>query len=200
MEAVEGGEALFECYLSKPECCDYNWLIDDEPAKTTENTEMVYFENGRRHLLLLKNLTLQDSCRVTFMCSDAMTSAFLTVKGNWSKCCMGRLKLLVGQGKLTMNILWRAQRKGISCLIFIWLFFPHNRWMIFLKCLFFSLFCMPWHRYKQQQLAVNSKWLSYCLTIVIFLLSWVVFVFKSELQRWVISATILSLYPSILCS
>jgi len=82
VEAVEGGEALFECYLSKPECYNYNWLIDDEPAKTTENTEMVYFENGRRHLLLLKNLTLQDNCRVTFMCSDAVTSAFLTVKGN----------------------------------------------------------------------------------------------------------------------
>ncbi|XP_029863782.1 obscurin isoform X27 [Aquila chrysaetos chrysaetos] len=81
VEAVEGGEALFECYLSKPECYNYNWLIDDEPAKTTENTEMVYFENGRRHLLLLKNLTPQDSCRVTFTCSDAMTSAFLTVKG-----------------------------------------------------------------------------------------------------------------------
>ncbi|XP_009579708.1 PREDICTED: obscurin-like [Fulmarus glacialis] len=81
VEAVEGGEALFECYLSKPECYNYNWLIDDEPAKTTENTEMVYFENGRRHLLLLKNLTPQDSCRVTFMCSDAVTSAFLTVKG-----------------------------------------------------------------------------------------------------------------------
>uniref|UniRef100_A0A8C0EE14 Obscurin n=1 Tax=Bubo bubo TaxID=30461 RepID=A0A8C0EE14_BUBBB len=81
VEAVEGGEALFECYLSKPECYNYNWLIDDEPAKTTENTEMVYFENGRRHLLLLKNLTAQDSCRVTFTCSDAVTSAFLTVKG-----------------------------------------------------------------------------------------------------------------------
>ncbi|GAB0185061.1 obscurin [Grus japonensis] len=81
VEAVEGGEALFECYLSKPECYNYNWLIDDEPAKTTENIEMVYFENGRRHLLLLKNLTPQDSCRVTFMCSDAVTSAFLTVKG-----------------------------------------------------------------------------------------------------------------------
>ncbi|PKK31946.1 obscurin, cytoskeletal calmodulin and titin-interacting RhoGEF, transcript variant X6 [Columba livia] len=81
VEAVEGGEALFECYLSKPECYNYNWLIDDEPAKTTENTEMVYFENGRRHLLLLKNLTPRDSCRVTFMCSDAVTSAFLTVKG-----------------------------------------------------------------------------------------------------------------------
>uniref|UniRef100_A0A669QKL3 Obscurin n=1 Tax=Phasianus colchicus TaxID=9054 RepID=A0A669QKL3_PHACC len=82
VEAVEGGEALFECYLSKPECYNYNWLIDDEPAKTTENTEMVYFENGRRHLLLLKNLTLQDNCRVTFMCSDAVTSAFLTVKAH----------------------------------------------------------------------------------------------------------------------
>ncbi|XP_068862359.1 obscurin isoform X22 [Aphelocoma coerulescens] len=81
VEAVEGGEALFECYLSKPETYNYNWLIDDEPAKTTENTEMVYFENGLRHILLLKNLTPQDSCRVTFMCSDAVTSAFLTVKG-----------------------------------------------------------------------------------------------------------------------
>ncbi|XP_041320253.1 obscurin-like, partial [Pyrgilauda ruficollis] len=80
VEAVEGGEALFECYLSKPETYNYNWLIDDEPAKTTENTEMVYFENGLRHILLLKNLTPQDSCRVTFMCSDAVTSAFLTVK------------------------------------------------------------------------------------------------------------------------
>lgn len=84
VEAVEGGEALFECYLSKPETYNYNWLIDDEPAKTTENTEMVYFENGLRHILLLKNLTAQDSCRVTFMCSDAVTSAFLTVKGNSS--------------------------------------------------------------------------------------------------------------------
>ncbi|XP_064495791.1 obscurin [Pseudopipra pipra] len=81
VEAVEGGEALFECYLSKPETYNYNWLIDDEPAKTTENTEMVYFENGLRHILLMKNLTPQDSCRVTFMCSDAVTSAFLTVKG-----------------------------------------------------------------------------------------------------------------------
>ncbi|XP_010016327.1 PREDICTED: obscurin-like, partial [Nestor notabilis] len=80
VETVEGGEALFECYLSKPECYNYSWLIDDEPAKTTENTEMVYFENGLRHLLLLKNLTPRDSCRVTFMCSDAVTSAFLTVK------------------------------------------------------------------------------------------------------------------------
>uniref|UniRef100_A0A8C3F8R5 Obscurin, cytoskeletal calmodulin and titin-interacting RhoGEF n=1 Tax=Chrysemys picta bellii TaxID=8478 RepID=A0A8C3F8R5_CHRPI len=81
VEAVEGGEALFECYLSKPECYNYNWLIDDEPVKTTENIEMVYFENGRRHILLLKNLTPQDNCRVTFLGSDAVTSAFLTVKG-----------------------------------------------------------------------------------------------------------------------
>ncbi|XP_074841400.1 obscurin isoform X2 [Carettochelys insculpta] len=81
VEAMEGGEALFECYLAKPECYNYNWLIDDEPARTTENIEMVFFENGRRHLLLLKNLTPQDNCRVTFLASDAVTSAFLTVKG-----------------------------------------------------------------------------------------------------------------------
>ncbi|XP_029444171.1 obscurin isoform X11 [Rhinatrema bivittatum] len=81
VDAVEGGEALFECYLSKPECYNYNWLIDDEPARTTENIEMVFFENGRRHLLLLKNLTTKDSCRVTFLASDAVSSAFLTVRG-----------------------------------------------------------------------------------------------------------------------
>lgn len=88
---MEGGEALFECYLSKPECYNYNWLIDDEPAKTTENIEMVYFENGRRHLLLLKNLTPQDNCRVTFLTSDAVTSAFLTVKGNNDRPVLGVL-------------------------------------------------------------------------------------------------------------
>ncbi|XP_062979003.1 obscurin [Elgaria multicarinata webbii] len=81
VDAMEGGEALFECYLSKPEIYNYNWLIDDEPAKTSENIEMVYFENGLRHLLLLKNLTAEDSCRVTFQASDVVTSAFLTVKG-----------------------------------------------------------------------------------------------------------------------
>ncbi|XP_050565252.1 LOW QUALITY PROTEIN: obscurin [Cygnus atratus] len=107
VEAVEGGEALFECYLSKPECCDYNWLIDDEPAKTTENTEMVYFENGRRHLLLLKNLTLQDSCRVTFTCSDAMTSAFLTVKG-W------RLKILQPLTDVEVSL---GEKATFSCVL-----------------------------------------------------------------------------------
>ncbi|KAG8138689.1 hypothetical protein E2320_001557, partial [Naja naja] len=63
VDAMEGGEALFECYLSKPEIYNYNWLIDDVPAKTSENVELVYFENGLRHLLLLKNLRVQDSCR-----------------------------------------------------------------------------------------------------------------------------------------
>ncbi|MEE6467486.1 hypothetical protein FKM82_007266 [Ascaphus truei] len=81
VEAVEGGEALFECYLSKPECYNFNWLVDDEAARTSENIEMVYFENGRRHLLLLKNLTCEDSCRVTFMAGDVASSAFLNVRG-----------------------------------------------------------------------------------------------------------------------
>ncbi|XP_053324277.1 obscurin [Spea bombifrons] len=81
IDAVEGGEALFECYLAKPESCDYNWLVDDEPVKTSENVEMVFFENGRRHLLLLKNLTSEDSCRVTFITGDVVSSAFLTVRG-----------------------------------------------------------------------------------------------------------------------
>ncbi|XP_069815234.1 obscurin isoform X2 [Dendropsophus ebraccatus] len=81
VEALEGGEALFECYLSKPECYNFNWLVDDEPAKTSDTVEMVYFENGRRHLLLLKNLMAEDSCRVTFMAGDAVSSAFLNVRG-----------------------------------------------------------------------------------------------------------------------
>ncbi|KAM4688626.1 obscurin [Discoglossus pictus] len=81
VDALEGGEALFECYLAKPECYNYNWLIDDEPAKTSENIEMVYFENGRRHLLLVKNLSAEDSCRVTFMTGDVVSSAFLNVRG-----------------------------------------------------------------------------------------------------------------------
>ncbi|XP_031759574.1 obscurin isoform X20 [Xenopus tropicalis] len=81
IDAVEGGEALFGCYLAKPESYNYNWLLDDEPARTSENIEMIYFENGRRHLLLLKNLTPQDSCRVTFIAGEAVTSAFLNVQG-----------------------------------------------------------------------------------------------------------------------
>uniref|UniRef100_A0A7N4PFA3 non-specific serine/threonine protein kinase n=1 Tax=Sarcophilus harrisii TaxID=9305 RepID=A0A7N4PFA3_SARHA len=81
VEAVEGGEALFECHLAKPEVANHSWLMDDVPVRTSENIEMVYFENGRRHLLLLKNLTPQDSCRVTFLVNDMVTSAFLTVKG-----------------------------------------------------------------------------------------------------------------------
>ncbi|XP_073532982.1 obscurin [Phyllobates terribilis] len=81
VEALEGGEALFECYLAKPECYNYNWLVDDDPAKTSDSVEMVYFENGRRHLLLLKNLRMEDSCRVTFMAGDAVSSAFLSVRG-----------------------------------------------------------------------------------------------------------------------
>lgn len=88
VDAIEGGEALFECYLAKAECYNYNWLVDDEPVKTTENIELVFFENGRRHLLLLKNLTSEDSCQVTFMAGDAVSSAFLNVRGKACNHCM----------------------------------------------------------------------------------------------------------------
>ncbi|XP_053428299.1 obscurin isoform X19 [Nycticebus coucang] len=81
VEAPEGGEALFECRLSQPEVAAHTWLLDDEPVRTSENAEVVYFENGLRHLLLLKNLRPQDSCRVTFLAGDMVTSAFLTVRG-----------------------------------------------------------------------------------------------------------------------
>ncbi|ELK03225.1 Obscurin [Pteropus alecto] len=81
VEAPEGGEALFECQLSRPEVAAHTWLLDDEPVLSSENAEVVYFENGLRHLLLLKNLRPQDSCRVTFLAGDMVTSAFLTVRG-----------------------------------------------------------------------------------------------------------------------
>eukprot|EP00074_Homo_sapiens_P083403 XP_016857962.1 obscurin isoform X37 [Homo sapiens] len=81
VEALEGGEALFECQLSQPEVAAHTWLLDDEPVHTSENAEVVFFENGLRHLLLLKNLRPQDSCRVTFLAGDMVTSAFLTVRG-----------------------------------------------------------------------------------------------------------------------
>lgn len=81
VEALEGGEALFECQLSQPEVAAHTWLLDDQPVHSSENTEVVYFESGLRHLLLLKNLKPQDSCRVTFLAGDVVTSAFLTVRG-----------------------------------------------------------------------------------------------------------------------
>ncbi|XP_057396424.1 obscurin [Balaenoptera acutorostrata] len=81
VEAPEGGEALFKCLLSRPEVAAHTWLLDDEPVRTSENAEVVYFEDGLRHLLLLRNLRPQDSCRVTFLAGDMVTSAFLTVRG-----------------------------------------------------------------------------------------------------------------------
>nr|XP_021545583.1 obscurin [Neomonachus schauinslandi] len=81
VDALEGGEALFECRLSRPEVAAHAWLRDDEPVQTSENAEVVYLENGLRHLLLLKNLRVQDTCRVTFLAGGVVTSAFLTVRG-----------------------------------------------------------------------------------------------------------------------
>ncbi|KAK2492721.1 hypothetical protein MC885_013414, partial [Smutsia gigantea] len=81
VEAPEGGEALFECQLLRPEVAAHSWLLGDEPVHTSEDTEVVYFENGLRHVLLLRNLRPQDSCRVTFLAGEVETSAFLTVRG-----------------------------------------------------------------------------------------------------------------------
>lgn len=81
VDALEGGEALFECRLSRPEVAAHTWLRDDEPVQTSENAEVVYLENGLRHLMLLKNLRVQDTCRVTFLAGGVVTSAFLTVRG-----------------------------------------------------------------------------------------------------------------------
>ncbi|KAJ8408221.1 hypothetical protein AAFF_G00264490 [Aldrovandia affinis] len=81
VETFDGGEALFECSLSRPENRECHWLIDDKPVQESANVEIVAFESGRRHLLLLKELHAGDSCRVTFQAGNAVTSAFLTVKG-----------------------------------------------------------------------------------------------------------------------
>ncbi|XP_026168655.1 obscurin isoform X4 [Mastacembelus armatus] len=80
-ETFDGGEALFECALSRPENKDCCWLLDGKPVKESPNTEIVSFESGRRHLLLLKELHVKDSCTVTFKAGTASTSAKLIVKG-----------------------------------------------------------------------------------------------------------------------
>ncbi|XP_053094487.1 obscurin isoform X5 [Pangasianodon hypophthalmus] len=81
VETIEGGEALFECSLSVPESKDCRWLVDGRPVKESAKVEIVCFENGRRHLLLLKDLRAGDNCTVTFQAGTASTSALLSVKG-----------------------------------------------------------------------------------------------------------------------
>ncbi|XP_027876359.1 obscurin isoform X16 [Xiphophorus couchianus] len=81
VETFDGGEALFECALSRPESKDCHWLLDGKPVKESRKAEIVSFENGRRHLLLLKDLHDKDSCTVTFKAGTTSTSAQLTVKG-----------------------------------------------------------------------------------------------------------------------
>lgn len=85
VETFDGGEALFECALSRPESKDSCWLLDGKPVKDSPNTEIVSFESGRRHLLLLKELRIKDSCTVTFKAGTASSSAQLSVKGDSSK-------------------------------------------------------------------------------------------------------------------
>lgn len=85
VDTFDGGEALFECALSRPESKNCQWLVDGKPLKESPNAEVVSFESGRRHLLLLKELRVKDSCTVTFRAGAASTSAQLTVKGKSSK-------------------------------------------------------------------------------------------------------------------
>uniref|UniRef100_A0A671MTF5 Myosin, light chain kinase 5 n=1 Tax=Sinocyclocheilus anshuiensis TaxID=1608454 RepID=A0A671MTF5_9TELE len=66
VETINGGEALFECSLSRPETKDCRWLIDGKPVKESAKVEIVSFESGRRHLLLLKDLHPCENTRVTF--------------------------------------------------------------------------------------------------------------------------------------
>ncbi|XP_023820747.1 obscurin isoform X15 [Oryzias latipes] len=80
VEIFDGGEALFECGLSRPENKDCCWLLDGNPVKESPTAEIVTFESGRRHLLLLKEMRVKDSCTVTFKAGTASTSAKLTIK------------------------------------------------------------------------------------------------------------------------
>ncbi|XP_028327904.1 obscurin-like, partial [Gouania willdenowi] len=81
VETLDGGEALFECALSRPETKDCCWLLDGKPVKESSTAELVTFESGRRHLLLLKELHASDSGTVTFRAETASSSAQLSVKG-----------------------------------------------------------------------------------------------------------------------
>ncbi|XP_029561104.1 obscurin isoform X16 [Salmo trutta] len=81
MDTIDGGEALFECSISRCEIKDCRWLIGGKPVKESPTMEIVSFESGRRHLLLLKDLHVGDSCKVTFQAGTATTSAMLNVKG-----------------------------------------------------------------------------------------------------------------------
>ncbi|XP_067234432.1 obscurin isoform X13 [Chanodichthys erythropterus] len=80
VETINGGEALFECSLSRPETKDCRWLIDGRPVKESANVEIVSFESGRRHLLLLKDLHPCENTRVTFQAGTSSTTALLSVK------------------------------------------------------------------------------------------------------------------------
>ncbi|XP_056105327.1 obscurin-like isoform X16 [Rhinichthys klamathensis goyatoka] len=80
METISGGEALFECALSRPETKDCRWLVDGKPVKESANVEIVSFESGRRHLLLLKDLHSCENTRVTFQAGTSSTTALLSVK------------------------------------------------------------------------------------------------------------------------
>ncbi|XP_073686713.1 obscurin [Garra rufa] len=80
VETINGGEALFECSLSRPETKDCRWLIDGKPVKESANVEIVTFESGRRHLLLLKDLQPCENTRITFQAGTSSTAALLSVK------------------------------------------------------------------------------------------------------------------------
>ncbi|XP_073720222.1 obscurin isoform X29 [Misgurnus anguillicaudatus] len=80
VETINGGEVLFECALSRPEIKDCRWLLNDQPLKESANVEIVSFESGRRHLLLLKDVHPCENTRVTFQAGTATTTALLSVK------------------------------------------------------------------------------------------------------------------------
>ncbi|CAN9502812.1 unnamed protein product [Ophioblennius macclurei] len=80
-ETFDGGEVLFECALSRPESKDFTWLLNGNPIKESRTAEIVTFESGRRHLLLLKELHAKDSGTVTFKAGTASTTAQLTITG-----------------------------------------------------------------------------------------------------------------------
>ncbi|KAF5903930.1 obscurin isoform X3, partial [Clarias magur] len=134
VETIEGGEALFECSLSVPESKDCRWLVDGKPVTESAKVEIVSFENGRRHLLLLKNLKVGDNCTVTFQAGTASTSALLSVKEDKTAvvgeqveftCVLNEpvqekdVSWYANGAELQPDDMWAMKNKGCACTLIL---------------------------------------------------------------------------------
>uniref|UniRef100_A0A8C1Z2X7 Myosin light chain kinase, smooth muscle n=1 Tax=Cyprinus carpio TaxID=7962 RepID=A0A8C1Z2X7_CYPCA len=65
VETINGGEALFECSLSRPETKDCRWLIDGKPVKESTNVEIEITFAARDALSMSKLITI---CKGLHLC------------------------------------------------------------------------------------------------------------------------------------